>query len=312
MSIFFSALIAVAVLLLVASPGYIFIKKRFVSDECISAFSKLLLFVCQPALVIYTFISTDFSVEMLRDLGVFIIASILIHAVMLMSATLILRKKFSSVAARISTIAVTFANSAFFGIPIIEAVMGERAQGLIIYTTVYAMVMNLLGWTVGSAIISKSKRYITAKKLFINPYMISVLIALPLFVFSPEIPGQLSSMITVLGKSTSPLSMIIIGMRLAKVDIIKLLRNTKIYLVALTKLVIMPLVAFAIIYFFPIGADAKSVFYIIAACPTASIVLNFSELIGEGQEEAVSSVLMATVLSVVTLPFMMLMLPLLG
>ena len=106
--------------------------------------------------------------------------------------------------------------------------------------------------------------------------------------------------------------MIIIGMRLAKVDIIKLLRNTKIYLVALTKLVIMPLVAFAIIYFFPIGADAKSVFYIIAACPTASIVLNFSELIGEGQEEAVSSVLMATVLSVVTLPFMMLMLPLLG
>ncbi|MBR5140811.1 MAG: AEC family transporter [Clostridia bacterium] len=310
MPIFFSALIAVAVLLLVASPGYIFIKKGFVSDECISAFSKLLLFVCQPALVLYTFISTEFSVEILRDLGVFVIASILIHAVMLGSVTLILRKRFSSVAARISTIAVTFANSAFFGIPIIEAVMGERALGLVIYTTVYAMVMNLLGWTVGSAIISKSKRYITAKKLFINPYMISVLIALPLFIFSPEIPGQLSSMITVLGKATSPISMIIIGMRLAKVDLKKLLTNARIYLVSFTKLVVMPTVAFAIIYFFPIGADAKSVFYIIAACPTASIVLNFSELIGEGQEEAVSSVLMATVLSVVTLPFMMLMLPL--
>ena len=310
MPIFFSALIAVAVLLLVASPGYVFIKKRFVSDECISAFSKLLLFVCQPALVIYTFISTEFSVEMLRDLGIFVIASVLIHAVMLISVTLILRKRFSSVAARISTIAVTFANSAFFGIPIIEAVMGESAEGLIIYTTVYAMVMNLLGWTVGSAIISKSKKYITVKKLFINPYMISVLIALPLFIFSPEIPSQLSNMITVLGKATSPLSMIIIGMRLAKVDIIKLVKNAKIYLVSVTKLVLMPLVAFIIVYFFPIGADAKSVFYIIAACPTASIVLNFSELIGEGQEEAVSSVLMTTVLSVVTLPLMMLMLPL--
>ena len=216
MGIFLAALIAVAILLLTATPGYIFIKKRMISRECIPGLSKILLYVCQSSLVIYTFASTPFSVDMLKNLGIFMIATVLIHAVMLIGACLILRKKFSSVSARISTIATTFANSAFFGIPIIEAVMGEGASELIIYTTVYAMVMNLLGWTAGSAIISKSRKYISVKKLFINPYMISVIVALPLFIFSLSLPAQLENMLMILGKSTTPVSMLIIGMSLRR------------------------------------------------------------------------------------------------
>ena len=311
MGIFLAALIAVAILLLTATPGYIFIKKRMISRECIPGLSKILLYVCQSSLVIYTFASTPFSVDMLKNLGIFMIATVLIHAVMLIGACLILRKKFSSVSARISTIATTFANSAFFGIPIIEAVMGEGASELIIYTTVYAMVMNLLGWTAGSAIISKSRKYISVKKLFINPYMISVIVALPLFIFSLSLPAQLENMLMILGKSTTPVSMLIIGMRLATSDVREVFGNVKIYATALVKLAVMPLLAFAVIYFFPLPPEAKQTFYIICSCPTASIVLNFSEIIGEGQKEAAASVLLSTILSIATLPLMMLLLPLL-
>ena len=312
MGIFLAALVAVAVLLLTASPGYIFIKTGVFKEEAIPIFSKLLLFVCQSSLVIYTFASTPCSVEMLKNLGFFMLGTIAIHVVMLIGACLVLRKKFDNVTARISTIATTFANSAFFGIPIIEAVMGESAGELIIYTTAYAMVMNLLGWTAGSAIISKSRKYISVKKLFINPYMISVIIALPLFIFSISLPAQLENMITILGKATSPLSMIIIGMRLATSELKNVFGDLRIYATAIVKLVAMPLVAFSIIYLFPLPAEAKQTFYIICACPTASIVLNFSEIIGEGQKEAAASVLLATILSIATLPLMMLFLPLLA
>lgn len=311
MGIFLAALIAVAILLLTATPGYLLIKKNMVSRECIPGLSKILLYVCQSSLVIYTFASTPFSVDMLKNLGIFIVATVLIHAVMLIGACLILRKKFSSVSARISTIATTFANSAFFGIPIIEAVMGDGASELIIYTTVYAMVMNLLGWTAGSAIISKSRKYISVKKLFINPYMISVIVALPLFIFSLSLPVQLENMLTILGKSTTPISMLIIGMRLATSDVREVFGRVRIYATALVKLVVMPILAFAVIYFFPLPTEAKQTFYIICSCPTASIVLNFSEIIGEGQKEAAASVLLSTVLSIATLPLMMLLLPLL-
>ena len=309
MSIFLSTLTAVSVLLLTALPGFLFIKKKMVGEEFIADLSKLLLYVCQSALVIYTFAGTKFSQGKLLSLGKFAVATILIHGVMLLGASLILRKKFDSVAPRISIIAVSFANAGFFGIPIIEAVMGDAASELIVYTTVYSLILNLLGWTVGSAIISKSRKYISARKLFLNPYMISTLVALPLFIFSPDMPTEIMNMVTILGKSTSPISMIIIGMRLATVELRKLFSDFKIYLTAAVKLLVMPLVAFALIYFFPIDNAAKATFFIITACPSASIVLNFSELMGEGQKEAVSSVLMSTILSVLSLPILMLLLP---
>ncbi len=312
MAIFLATLIAVAILLLVAMPGYIFIRKRILSVDCIPGFSKLLLFVCQPALVIYTFADAEFSVEMLKNLGLFMLGTVIIHALMLSLACLVLHKRFGEVFPRIATIATTFANSAFFGIPIIEAVMGKaEASGLIIYTTVYAMVMNLLGWTAGSAIISKSKKYISAKKLFVNPYMIGVIIGLPFFIFSFNLPSELDSlmtMITILGKMTSPLSMLIIGMRLATAEIREVFCKFRIYVTALVKLVAMPLLSFLIIYLFPLPTETKQTFYIICACPTASIVLNFSEIIGQGQKEAAATVLLSTILSIISLPFMMLML----
>ena len=76
--------------------------------------------------------------------------------------------------------------------------------------------------------------------------------------------------------------------------------------------VVMPLAAFLIIYFFPIPTEAKQTFYIICSCPAASIVLNFAEIIGEGQKEAASSVILSTIMSIATLPVMMLLLPLLA
>ena len=308
---FFAALIAVLILLLTASPGYLLIKKKMLSEECMPGFSKVLLFVCQPALAVYTFSSATVSADTLKNIGFFIILALLIHAVMLLIAMLLLRKRFGEISARIYTISVTFANCAFFGIPIIEAIMGDSASELIIYTTVYALVMNIIGWTVGSAIISKSKKYMTLKNIFLNPATLGVAVALPIFLFSIPLPNQLSNMIMILGKMTTPLSMIIMGMRLATTKFSKIFCTPTAYVPVFAKLFVMPLVAFLLVYFFPIPTEVKATFYIIAACPTASIVLNFSEIVGEGQKEAASSVLLSTILSVLSLPLVVLLLPLL-
>ena len=311
MGTFLIALSAVAVLLLTAAPGFVFIKKNMVSRECMPGLSKILLFVCQPSLAIYTFSSVSFSLELIKSIGIFVLAAIAIHAVMLGAACLIIGKKFSDVKNRIFTIAVSFANCAFFGIPIIEAVFGEAASGLIVYTTVYALVMNILGWTAGSAIISSNMKHMKPIKILVNPSTIGVLIALPLFLFSITLPSELLNMITLLGKMTTPLSMLIMGMRLATMNPGDVFLSARGYITSAIKLVVMPLVAFLIIFAMPLSSEIKGAFYIMCSCPTASIVLNFSEIIGEGQKEAAGSVLLTTVLSIVTLPFMMLLLALL-
>ena len=310
--IFKLTLITVAVLLLVALPGYIMIKKKMLSEGSIAEFSKVLLYVSQTCLAIYTFLQTEFSAEKLLELGIFALLSFGIMLIMLIGTYLVLRKKCEEPIYRIMTIATTFANCGFFGIPIIEALLGEAASELIVYTTIFSLVMNVAGWTVGSAIISQNAKYMSVKKIFLNPATISVAVALVLFIFSVPVEPNIGNMIGVTGRMATPLSMVIMGMRLGTMKLSSLFKDVKVYITVAVKMFVMPLVAFAIVYFLPLSAGVKMTFYIVSACPTASVVLNFSELVGEGQKEAASMVLASTILSIVTMPVMMLMLPLLG
>ena len=307
--IFTIALIAVAVLLLTAVPGYLLVKRKMVSEDCIVGFSKVLLFVTQPCLAIYTFKSTEFSLEKLAQIGIFALLALGIHAVMLLGSFLVLRKGYKKAIYRIMTISNTFGNCAFFGIPIIEALLPESASDLIIYTTVYAVVMNLLGWTVASAIISQDTKHISLKKIIFNPTTLGAIAALTLFVLEIPIQKDLFSMLTTTARMATPLSMLIMGMRLGTMKLGAMFTNIKVYITVAVKQILMPLIAFAAILFLPVSSEVKCTFFIICACPAASVVLNFAELVGEGQKEAANIVLFGTILSILTLPVIMLLLP---
>ena len=311
MNIFFIALIAVAVLLFTAVPGFLLIKKKMISEECIPGLSKILLFVCQPCLAIYTFSSTELSADKLVSMGIFAFLVIGVHALMLTVMFLIFKRKSHEVIYRIMTIGTTFGNCAFFGIPIIEALLPDIASEVIVYTTVYGTTMNIIGWTVGSAIISHDTRYIKLKKIFLNPATIGFAVAFTIFIFRIPIQADFYSMIELVGRMVSPLSMLIMGMRLATVKLSSMFNDVRIYITVAIKQFAMPLLAFTVLYFLPIGQDIKQTFFITTACPVASVVLNFAEIIGEGQKESANLVLFSTILSIVTLPIMMFLLPIL-
>jgi len=307
--IFSISFVAVAVLLFAAIPGFLLIKTKTVGEEAIPAFSKLLLYVASPCLVIYAFRSATFTVEKLINIGIFSLITVALHAIMLGGAFLILKGRYKDTIYRIITIATTFGNCAFFGIPIIEAILPEAASEVIIYTTVYSQVMNILGWTVASAIISGDMRYISARKMLINPTTVSTAIALILFVTRMPIQPDFENLINITGKMSTPLSMIIMGMRLATMRASSLFSDFKMYITIGAKQFLMPLVSFAIVFFLPINPEIKTTLYIISACPVASVVLNYSELVGNGQREAANLLLLGTILSVITLPIMMLLMP---
>ena len=309
---FYSTLITVTVLLLVAAPGYLMIKTKMLSEDCIGGFSKILLYVSQPALAVYTFSTISYSPEKLLEIGIFALLTLGIMGVILFFAYLILRKRYERAIYRIMTIAIIFANCGFFGIPIIKAVMGEAANELLVYTTIFSLVMNVVGWTVGSAIISRNAKYISIKKIFLNPATIGVGVALLIFILSVPIESNVLNMISVTGNMATPLSMLIMGMRLGTMEIKSLFTNLRVYITVLIKLVGIPIVALLALYFLPVSGMVKMTFYILCACPCASVVLNFAEIVGEGQREAASMVLLSTMLSVVFMPVMMLLLPVLA
>ena len=316
--IFSVSFFAVLVLLITAVPGYLLLKFKALPESAITSFSKILVFVCQPCLAVYTFSSAEFSVEKLCDIGVFALLCLVIHAVMLGGSYLVLRRKYSDAIYRIMTVANTLGNCAFFGIPILEAIYGEGTD-LILFTTVYAVVMNVLGWTVCSAIMSGDTGYVSLKKVLINPALIGAAVAMILFCFRIPLTftlpftdrsfGILESTVTAAARMATPLSMIVMGMRLATMEFKSIFTDPRVYLTSLIKQMIMPLIAFALVFFLPIDGSMKQVFYIICACPVASVVLNYAEMCGQGQKEAAKMLLLGTMMSSLTLPVMMLLLP---
>ena len=82
----------------------------------------------------------------------------------------------------------------------------------------------------------------------------------------------------------------------------------RLYLVCFVKQVISPLIVFAAFYFIPVSLELKQSLFVIFACPVASVVLNYAELVGEGQGTAANLVLLSVLTSIVTLPLLTLML----
>ena len=186
----------------------------------------------------------------------------------------------------------------------------EMANELIVYTSVYAIVMNLFAWTVGSAIIANDLKYVNVKSVFLDPLMISLIIGVAVYVLRIPIYDSLLDMIMIAGRMSSPLSMLIIGMRLATVDFKKLWSDVRIYLAIAVNQLLMPALVFVAVFLMRgVDPDLRRTLFIISACPAASIVLNYAEVIGSGQKEAANVVLLSTLLSVLTLPVMMLLLP---
>ncbi len=297
----------VAIMLLYSLPGYALVKAKKISPSSISAFATVLMYVCQPCLVIYSFQKVSYTPEFFKDMVIFFILSIAIQVGLLCIYYLIFRKKYEDVKYRIATVAFCFGNSAFMGVPLLESLLPDYPQA-VAFSSVYTIGMNLIGWTVASAIIANDKKYIKIKNFILNPAVIALAVALPLFFTGTYIGDtRFGNAIFLLGRMTTPLCMLIMGMRLASVSLKPVVTRGLNYVVVILKQVAMPLVGMLIVLFLPIDTEMKLTFFIICCCPVASVVLNFAEMLGKGQEMAANLVLLGTFSSVLTIPVMMLL-----
>jgi len=308
---FLETFLTVAIIMIYAVVGFCIIKFKLVKKESIPDFAKFLMYICQTILILYSFNQATYTNELGKTLLIAAGLIIGIFAVFLTTFVLIFRKKYKEkVAYRIYTIASCFGNVGFLGVPILEAVFKNDANALgtaLAISSVFLVVMNEIGWTIGSLIISQDKKYVRLVKIFLNPSILAIYVALPLFLFGIKVPTRLDPVVTILAKMTTPLCMVILGMRLAVTSPKVVFANYKTYIMVLVKQIIMPLVMLLFVFALPIDQTVKQALVILASAPIASVVLNFSEMVGEGQEDAASLVLCGTILCILTMPLITLL-----
>lgn len=133
-----------------------------------------------------------------------------------------------------------FANTAFMGYPVVQALYGETA---IFYTTIFNFGYSILFYTYASYLLDKdggkSSRF--DPKRLINMGLIAGLIALIIPFTGITLPSLIMEPCSFIGSITTPLSMLIIGSNMANYPLHDIFSEKRVYVVTFVRLLVMPL-----------------------------------------------------------------------
>ena len=296
-----NALMLVAVCL----PGFFLTKANVLKEEHIKGFAVFLLYVCSPALSIYSFQQAECNMEILINIGILLLVTTFMQVLIMGIGFLINIKTYKiDGASRVATVAAAFGNVGFFGVPILQALLPDHPEAMV-YSAVMSVMMNLIGWTLGMFMMSGDRKHVSVKNFLINPTTLCLLIALPLFFTNTSLPKPVMNFVEFFSKMSTPTAMTVLGMRLAFVKFRDLMDYRQVVAIFL-KLIALPLITFGIMYALPVDETLKISTYILSCMPPAAITLNFAELSNTSPKTAANIVVVGSLLVAITLPVLLL------
>ena len=306
---FKAAFLSVLIALMYMFPGYILGKAKKASAGHLSTMSSVLIYVLSPCMIVSSFFSMEFSREALRDMGVFFLVSFAVEVAFLLSLFLVLKKKFHINKYRMLAIGSALGNCGFFGMPLIKALLPDHPE-VACYSSIYVISMNILVFTAAVYCLTLDKKYISLHSAIINPAVLSLLVGLLLYIIggAEYFPETVKDGVILLGKMTTPVCMLILGIRLSTIRFKELFSEPFVYLICGGKLILFPLISFAVALLLPVPYAFKASLFILGGVPCASVILNMAEIHGKEQKMSANCILLSTLLCIFTIPVMSLLL----
>ena len=278
--------------------GLLLSRRGMINEQGSRDLSNVLLYAVIPCVILRSYMS-EFSTEKLRAMGLSALIAVIAFAASIAVAYLTCGTRH-----RIENFAVAFGNAGFIGIPLVTAVFGPEAAFYVVSFSTFA---NLLQWTSGIVIISGKKETMNLRMVFVNPVFISMVIGIALFVLQPTLPTVVTGTIGYIADGNTVLAMIILGYYLSKVQLRGLFADVRLYLFSALRLLVVPAVTILVFLPFPFARGEITLITLIAAAtPIASSTAIFAQKFDQDYRRAVSYVCLSTILSVATLPLVML------
>lgn len=197
---------------------------------------------------------------------------------------------------------MVFSNVGYMGIPVVRVIFGEEATFCV---SIFIMVFYLFIYTYGVRQICSEpgQKGIDWKKV-ICPMTVSSLIAIIGYLAGVQLGGVIKDTLKTVANITTPCAMLIIGCALSTVPIKSVFTNWRLYIVALLKLLVIPVAVYLLLK--PIMGESMvlGVMVVIMAMPVATIITMLSAQYDKDQTLAASSVFITTLLSVITIPLL--------
>lgn len=314
--------ISVFTLFLFMLPGFVLKKTKIADGAFPKSLSVLTLYIAQIALIFHSFI-IEFDIDIFKNICQVFVCAFLIHLILYIIAKQFF-KKAPEGTRKVLQFGLIFSNAGYMGIPVISDVFGADHA---IYATFYVVWFNVFCYSLGRLIYTDDKKYISFKKAIFNPAVTPIIMALILFltgggtwiqnvIKEPTFIGNFFAIIykvlETLKNMVAPVSMIVIGARLADINFKGILKDKYMYPFIALRLLVLPAIIWGILKLISLTGllsdTSLAVLLILAATPAAAVTTMFAELYDGDSPYAGKLVALTTILSVITMPIVALLL----
>lgn len=203
--------------------------------------------------------------------------------------------------------AIAYPNAGNLIIPLVMSVLGPEE---VFYTCAFMVVQSTLLFTHGVLLLGGSSDNINLKKIILNPNVIASMSGIVVFLIGIKLPSPVKDLISSMGGMIGPISMVIIGMNLASINFKSVLTEKRNYLVAVMRLIIMPLIVIGLMSVsgitrsMPLAKDALFITMLASSGPVAATVVLLADQYADDGRHASALNVLTLMFCIVTIPLM--------
>lgn len=292
-------------LFLMIFMGYLIVKTGLVRDDDSKVLSKIILYLIVPCVIINAF-QVDYTTDTVKGLLIAFAASVMTQVILLVVISVAGKLLHLN---EVEVASVYYSNSGNLIVPIVTFILGQE---WVLYGCVFMSVQLVFLWTHCKKIISREASY-DWKKIILNINMISIFIGVILFFTKIRLPEIIGNTLASAGTMIGPASMIVTGMLFAGMNLKQIFANKRVYFITFLRLIAVPLIALVLIKLSNLAsfsADGNKIMLIVFLAiitPSASTVTQMCQVYGNDSRYASAINVMTTLLSIITMPVMVML-----
>ena len=289
------------VIVILVSIGIYLYKKGTVDSTVSPRLSSIVVDVCNPALILASILSGNITATH-KDLLIGMVIGVIFYAFLIVLGLILPRILRSAPDdRRYYNMMTIYTNTGFIGIPVARAILPENA---ILYVIVINVMYSLLFYTHGITVLSAGKEKMNFRKIF-SPGTIMAILALIVFWFNITPAPIISNSISYIGNPTVFLSMVVLGVSIARSNLLGGLKNVRIWGYVLIRMILVPVLVALILHSLKVNRDAVLGVTLMAAVPIGNLPLITSEKMGLDTELLSTAIAVTTAVSIVTITALM-------
>lgn len=291
------------VIFIVVAVGYVLGRTKVLGHEATQVLSRLVFFVCTPALLFHSLLTTDLSVVFSSTLLIAAVGALSTGLIYALIARFVFRRQIPELV--IGSLASSYVNSVNLGLPIAIFVLHDAsflAPLLLFQILLYSPIALV---TLDLTALPKTDRGSTLRDAIIapvtNPIVLGGVAGLAFSFFGWHPPEAVVEPLKMLGDASVPLALLAFGLSLTGVKVLQKGTSPRrdVAVIAVLKMIVMPLGVYALARWgFHQSGHHLFAQVVISALPTAQNVFVYATRYRRGEVLARDSALVTTLLSI--------------